>query len=141
LESFGIVEALQIIPSLVKTGGVGALAGGVLSLYSADSAGVATADMAKILKQLYQLNMSAKGAADGSSGNQLKKYSKEPPVKSTKLKNDQGWRDKDGNIWKKDMKHKDHWDLSDEKTGKKVKEVDFDENQIWPEGPKNKNKN
>lgn len=57
----------------------------------------------------------------------------------TKLKGDQGWKDKDGNIWKKDMKHKDHWDISDRK-GNKVRVVDFDGNQIWPEGPKNKNK-
>ncbi len=57
-----------------------------------------------------------------------------------KLKGGQGWKDKQGNIWKKDMKHKDHWDVTDPKTGKKVKEIDFDGNQIWPDGPKNKNK-
>jgi hypothetical protein len=27
------------------------------------------------------------------------------------LKKDQGYRDKDGNIWKKDKLHKDHWEL------------------------------
>jgi hypothetical protein len=67
-------------------------------------------------------------------------YSKEPPVKTKKLKGNQGRMDEQGNIWKKDMKHKDHWDVTDPKTGKKVKEVDFNGNQIWPDGPKNKNK-
>jgi RHS repeat-associated protein len=56
-----------------------------------------------------------------------------------KLKGDQGWLDKDGNTWKKDKLHKDHWDVSDRK-GKKIREVDFEGNQIWPNGPKNKNK-
>lgn len=58
----------------------------------------------------------------------------------TKLKGKQGWKDKDGNLWKKDQKHKDHWDVSDEKTGKRVREVDFRGVQLWPEGPKNKNR-
>ena len=57
----------------------------------------------------------------------------------TKLRGDQGWRDANGNIWKKDKKHKDHWDVSDPK-GRKIREVDFRGVQIWPEGPKNKNK-
>ncbi|HZK80222.1 MAG TPA: hypothetical protein VFC46_04125 [Humisphaera sp.] len=56
-----------------------------------------------------------------------------------KLRGEQGWRDMAGNIWKKDKKHKDHWDVSDSK-GNKVREVDFRGVQIWPEGPKNKNK-
>ena len=56
-----------------------------------------------------------------------------------KLKGDQGWKDTAGNIWKKDKKHKDHWDVSDAK-GNKIKEIDFNGNQIWPFGPKNKNK-
>jgi hypothetical protein len=40
------------------------------------------------------------------------------------------------------MKHKDegaHWDVADTK-GKKIKEVNDDGTQIWPNGPKNKNK-
>ena len=57
----------------------------------------------------------------------------------TKLKGNQGYKDKDGNIWKKDQLHKDHWDISNNK-GKKIKEVDFDGKEIWPNGPKNKNK-
>jgi RHS repeat-associated protein len=56
-----------------------------------------------------------------------------------KLKGNQGWKDADGNLWKKDQLHKDHWDVSDAK-GSKVREVDFGGRQIWPEGPKNKNK-
>ncbi len=38
------------------------------------------------------------------------------------------------------MLHRDHWDVSDRKTGKKMREVDFSGVQIWPDGPKNKNK-
>ena len=61
------------------------------------------------------------------------------PEDFTKLKNGQGWRDKDGNVWKKDMLHKDHWDISNKK-GVKIKEIDFNGNQIWPGGSKNKNR-
>ncbi|HEX2854003.1 MAG TPA: hypothetical protein VHO24_12255, partial [Opitutaceae bacterium] len=56
-----------------------------------------------------------------------------------KLKGTQGYRDFDGNFWKKDQLHKDHWDVSDRR-GNKIKEVDFNGEQIWPDGPKNKNK-
>lgn len=59
-----------------------------------------------------------------------------------KLKGDQGWLDEDGSTWKKDQKHKNHaphWDVSNRK-GKKIKEVDYDGNEIWPNGAKNKNK-
>ncbi|MEM7382778.1 MAG: tetratricopeptide repeat protein [Bacteroidota bacterium] len=65
---------------------------------------------------------------------------KTPPGDLRKLKNGQGWKDKKGNIWKKDKMHQDHWDVTDPKTGKKIKEVDFNGNQIWPDGPKNKGK-
>ncbi len=61
------------------------------------------------------------------------------PSDVNKLKGGQGYRDKDGNTWKKDKLHKDHWDVSNKK-GDKIKEVDFDGKQIWPDGPKNKNK-
>lgn len=71
---------------------------------------------------------------------QVGKYANVPPGDLTRLKNGQGWRDRDGNVWKKDQKHKDHWDVTDPKTGKKIKEVDFDGEEIWPNGPKNKNK-
>jgi len=56
-----------------------------------------------------------------------------------KLKGNQGWRDKDGNTWNKDKLHKDHYDVTDRR-GNKIREVDFNGNQIWPDGPKNKNK-
>ena len=56
-----------------------------------------------------------------------------------KLKGSQGWKDSSGFVWNKDKLHKDHWDISDAK-GNKVREVDFDGIQIWPEGPKNRNK-
>ena len=67
-------------------------------------------------------------------------YSQQPPGNLTKLKNGQGWRDSEGNIWKKDQLHKDHWDVTNPKTGNKVKEINFGGKQIWPNGPKNKNK-
>lgn len=57
-----------------------------------------------------------------------------------KLKGAQGWKNtRDGTYWNKDKLHKDHWDISDNK-GKKVREVDFNGKEIWPNGPKNKNK-
>ncbi|PTX94219.1 RHS repeat-associated core domain-containing protein [Opitutus sp. ER46] len=56
-----------------------------------------------------------------------------------KLKGNQGWRDADGNTWKKDQLHKDHWDVSDRKENK-IREVDYKGNELWPNGPKNKNK-
>jgi len=63
------------------------------------------------------------------------------PDEFDKLRGDQGYRPKDkkNERWKKDKLHKDHWDVSDTK-GKKIKEIDFDGNQIWPGGAKNKNK-
>ena len=57
----------------------------------------------------------------------------------TKLRGNQGWRDGNGEIWKIDRLHKDHWDVSDSK-GNKVREIDFTGNQIWPGGPKNLSK-
>lgn len=48
-----------------------------------------------------------------------------------KLKNGQGYKDNNGNIWKKDQLHKDHWDISD-RHGNKIREVDFNGNEIWP---------
>ena len=57
-----------------------------------------------------------------------------------KLKGNQGWKNtNDNTIWKKDKLHHDHWDVSD-RTGKKIKEIDFYGKQIWPYGTKNKNK-
>lgn len=61
------------------------------------------------------------------------------PDDFTKLKNGQGYRDKNGNMWKRDLLHKNHWDISDKK-GRKIKEIDYMGHQIWPHGPKNKNK-
>ncbi|MCD0169553.1 hypothetical protein [Deinococcus sp. 23YEL01] len=94
----------------------------------------------------------AAGAAVGSwLGNVLKSDSEAPkpapqptpnsdPSDFTKLRGGQGYKENDtGLTWKKDQLHKDHWDISDRK-GEKVKEVDFNGNQIWPSGPKNKNK-
>ncbi|MBW7453393.1 RHS repeat protein [Paenibacillus sepulcri] len=64
----------------------------------------------------------------------------ESPNDFIKQRGNQGYKEKStGLTWKKDQLHKDHWDLSDSK-GKKVKEVDFNGKQIWPNGNKNKNK-
>jgi len=61
------------------------------------------------------------------------------PDDFVKLKGGQGYRDRDGNLWNKDKLHKDHWDVSDRR-GNKVREIDFGGRQIWPGGPKNRNK-
>ena len=47
-----------------------------------------------------------------------------------KLKNGQGHKDNNGNIWKKDQLHKDHWDITD-RHGNKIRDVDFIGNEIW----------
>lgn len=59
-----------------------------------------------------------------------------PPGNLIKQKGRQGWKDRQGNFWKKDMKHKDHWDVTDPKTGKKVKEIDFMEIKYGQMGSK-----
>jgi hypothetical protein len=56
-----------------------------------------------------------------------------------KLRGNQGWRDPQGYRWKLDRLHRDHWDVSDSR-GNKVREVDFEGNQIWPDGPKIRSK-
>jgi hypothetical protein len=56
-----------------------------------------------------------------------------------KLRGNQGWRDPQGNLWKIDRLHKDHWDVSDPK-GNKIREIDFNGHQIWPGGAKNRGK-
>ena len=81
-----------------------------------------------------------KGHIESRKQSAVPQYSNKPPGETTKLRNGQGWKDKDGNVWKKDLKHKDHWDVTNPKTGKKVKEIDYNGQQIWPNGPKNKNK-
>ncbi len=82
-------------------------------------------------------------ASDGNSDSTDGESCSTPETKRgdfNKLKGDQGWKHKDKDeYWKKDKLHKDHWDVSDKK-GNKVKEIDFNGNQIWPNGPKNKNR-
>jgi hypothetical protein len=56
-----------------------------------------------------------------------------------KLKGAQGYRDPQGNVWKLDRLHKDHWDVIDLK-GSKIREIGFDGEQIWPGGSKNRGK-
>ena len=69
----------------------------------------------------------------------LEKTPKSDPNSFIKLKGNQGYIDKKGNVWKKDMLHGDHWDISNKK-GIKIREIRFDGTQLWPNGPKNKNK-
>lgn len=56
-----------------------------------------------------------------------------------KLRGAQGFRDPDGNIWKLDRLHKDHWDVTDAKR-RKIREHRFDGTQLWPGGPKKRKK-
>jgi hypothetical protein len=56
-----------------------------------------------------------------------------------KLPEGQGWEDRQGNTWRIDRLHSDHWDVIDRK-GRKIKEVDFQGRQIWPGGPKHRGK-
>ena len=58
------------------------------------------------------------------------------PGKFRKQRGNQGYKDKKGNTWKKDNLHKDHWDVTN-RSGKKIQEVDFNGNELWPNGPKN----
>jgi RHS repeat-associated protein len=139
--------------AILVSGGTSAIAGAAVVGHGFLAGSVAASDIGWATKKLLRLNVSSTAAGDaGSSSNKTfegrkqgpeppepPKYSKEPPAKTTKLKNGQGYRESNGNIWKKDMKHKDHWDVSDSK-GNKIKEVDFNGNQIWPNGSKNKNK-
>jgi len=80
------------------------------------------------------------GGSSGSGGSEDPRFDLPGEGEGwTKLRGNQGWRDAQGNIWKKDRLHKDHWDISDRR-GNKIREVDFEGRQIWPDGPKNKNK-
>ncbi len=113
---------------------VGDVLSAIISFYEGDYTGGLLSIGGTVVPGLSQAKLGARVVKIAG------KFSKAPPGNLTKLKKGQGWKDSQGNIWKKDMKHKDHWDVTDPKTGKKVKEVDFEGNQIWPDGPKNKNK-
>ena len=58
---------------------------------------------------------------NGSRYSSAPRYFKEPPAKLTKLRDGQEWKNKKGNIWEKDRKHKDHYDVTNPKTGKRLK--------------------
>lgn len=85
------------------------------------------------------------GADGGIAQDWIESASKIPPGYTdewTKRRGRPGFVDQDGNIWTPDMKHRNHgphWDVSDP-SGNKIKEVNDDGTQIWPDGPKNKNK-
>ena len=105
-------------PTAVLTGGALGWAGGLISCMSSSG----------------EVGSSASGG--GGDANNCESNSKKPPVKATKLRGNQGWRDENGNIWRKDMLHKDHWDVID-RSGNKIKEVTFDGRELWPNGPEN----
>ena len=92
-----------------------------------------------VLGALRDDNADEAGDADGSSADEEREALPGEGEGWVKLRGSQGWRDKDGNTWKRDKKHKDHWDVSDRR-GRKVKEVSDDGRRLWPNGPKNKNK-
>ena len=58
---------------------------------------------------------------NGSRYSSTPRYFKEPPAKLTRLRDGQEWKNKKGNIWKKDRKHKDHYDVTNPKTRKRLK--------------------
>ena len=57
---------------------------------------------------------------NGSRYSSAPRYFKEPPAKLTKLRDGQEWKNKKGNIWEKDRKHKGHYDVTNPKTGKRL---------------------
>ena len=57
-----------------------------------------------------------------------------------KLKGRPGYVDPDGNIWAPDMKHKDHWDVANQK-GKKIKRGYLTERSYGQMDQKTKTKN
>lgn len=61
------------------------------------------------------------------------------PEAFNKLRGNQGHLDANGNRRVKDRLHQDHWDVVDPK-GNVILEVSFDGRELWPNGPKNKNK-
>ncbi|MGC2656764.1 MAG: RHS repeat-associated core domain-containing protein [Bryobacteraceae bacterium] len=89
-------------PTAVLTGGALGWAGGLISCMSSSG----------------EVGSSASGG--GGDANNGESNSKKPPVKATKLRGNQGWRDENGNIWRKDMLHKDHWDVID-RSGNKIR--------------------
>lgn len=141
----GVVTTGLVVSAV--SGGTATVVGGPVAAGGAIVIGAGTIEMGagSLLMSNAETNKNA-GYDRGKklspkSSNKLPQYSKEPPGDLIKMRGNQGWKDpKTGNVWKRDMKHKDHYDVSDSKTGKKVKEVDYNGNQIWPNGPKNKNK-
>ena len=88
----GIIE-----PSAMAIGGGIGWAGGMVSCMSSSASGGAISG----------------GDGGGGASSESASDSSKPPINATKLRGNQGWRDENGNIWKKDMLHKDHWDISD----------------------------
>lgn len=131
-----ISTVLDLIPVVSTAKGI---IEGVVG-YNLEGDKLSTGDRVFGAVPLFKIKKAKKLLKFGDDAASLGKFAKKPPGNLTKLRGGQGWRDSDGNVWRKDMKHKDHWDVSNEKTGEKIKEVDFHGNQIWPDGPKNKNK-
>ena len=73
------------------------------------------------MAQRIQENRKGHLQENGSRYSSAPRYFKEPPAKLTKLRDGQEWKNKKGNIWEKDRKHKDHYDVTNPKTGKRLK--------------------
>ena len=147
------VVVIEVVEKTVEKVGITALdvAGGVglVGIYLLSPGGSGSVDKGQ--QQLEKRNADREAKAEeekkeadakpktaaGGAGKGTGKGGLPPDV--TKLKGDQGYKDKSGNIWKKDKLHKDHWDVTDRK-GNKIREVTFDGKQLWPNGPKNNNK-
>ena len=72
------------------------------------------------MAQRIQENRKGHLQENGSRYSSTPRYFKEPPAKLTKLRDGQEWKNKKGNIWEKDRKHKDHYDVTNPKTGKRL---------------------
>jgi hypothetical protein len=132
-----------MVGGFLAGGGGAALTGvGVIASPAAAMAGAtAGAAVGLAIGKLLTRGFASESADEGGAGSSADDAIAQPGEGEgwTKLRGNQGWRDSKGNIWKKDQLHQDHWDVSDRR-GRKVREVDFQGRELWPNGPKNKNK-
>ena len=101
----GVATPTVVIGGTIQTAGATTAAAGVMMMSNAS--------------QNKQAGYDRGGKGTQGSKSKEGEYSKEPPGKLTKMKGGQGWKDSKGNIWKRDMKHKDHYDVTNPKSGKK----------------------
>ena len=92
------------------------------------------------MAQRIQENRKGHLQENGSRYSSTPRYFKETPAKLTKLRDGQEQKNKKGNIWEKTENIKTIMMLQILKQ-EKVKGVDYNGNQISPNGSKNKTKN